>query len=191
MGQSRNKTGVDFEEKICKLNGWTKKSTSPRINWSGKGRSNWIKMKEVNLDPSKFKPNLDVSKLEKYDAIDGNGNKVEIKKYSSSDLISWTMYSEPIFKVSTRSALKSVVSIFGEGDHDTSVKNYNKFVEGMIPNIGQDILESITKSNIGIQLEDKFIPQNELEYRWNVRKSWMGYNRLSIEFRIKQNYEKV
>lgn len=191
MGQSRNKTGVDFEEKICKLNGWTKKSTSPRINWSGKGRSNWIKMKEVNLDPSKFKPNLDGSKLEKYDAIDGNGNKVEIKKYSSSDLISWTMYSEPIFKVSTRSALKSVVSIFGEGDHDTSVKNYNKFVEGMIPNIGQDILESITKSNIGIQLEDKFIPQNELEYRWNVRKSWMGYNRLSIEFRIKQNYEKV
>lgn len=191
MGQSRNKTGVDFEEKICKLNGWTKKSTRPIINWSGKGRSNWIKMKQVNLDPTKFKANLDTSKLDKYDAIDGDGNKIEIKKYFSSDLISWKMYSEPIFKVSTRPALKSVISIFGEGDKDTSVKNYNKFVEGMIPNIGQYILESITKSNIGIQLEDKFIPQNDLEYRWNVRKGWLGYNRLSIEFRIKQNYEKV
>jgi hypothetical protein len=186
MAQSRSKTGVDFEKTICESKGWTHKSASPRINWSGKGRSNWNKMKQVGLDPTKFVPNFEKSTLEKYDAINQNGEKVEIKKYPSSKLNNWTMYSEPVFKVATRSALSTVTKLFGEGDYETSVEKYNEFVQGIIPNVGGDILEAITKSNIGIQLEDKFVPQEELEYRWNLRSGWKGYYRLSIEFRIKQ-----
>ncbi len=186
MGQSRSKTGVDFEKSVCESNGWTHKSASPRINWSGKGRSNWDKIKQVEFKPENFVPNFDKSKFEKYDAVKGNGDKVEIKKYPSSKLVNWTMYSEPVFKVATRSALSTVTKLFGEGDYETSVEKYNEFVQGIVPNVGRDILEAITKSNIGIQLEDKFVPQEELEYRWNVRSGWKGYYRLSIEFRIKQ-----
>jgi hypothetical protein len=185
MGQSRNKTGVDFEKRVCESKGWTPKSVSPKLNWVGDGRSNWNKMEQIGFDPSKFVPNLEKSKFDKYDAITNDGQKVEIKKYDSSKLTSWTMYSEPIFKVATRSAMKTVVNKFGKGDYDKSVESYNEFVAGIIPHVGQEILDNITKSNIGIQCEDKFIPQSELEYRWNVRKGWMGYNRLSIEFKIK------
>lgn len=185
MAQSRNKTGVDFEKRVCESKGWTHKSASPKISWSGKGRSNWSKMEQVSFDPTKFTPNVEKSKFDKYDAINTEGEKVEIKKYPSSKLSSWTMYSEPIFKVATRSAMSTVVSKFGKGDYNKSVEAYNEFVAGIVPNVGQDILDGITKSNIGIQCEDRFVPQSELEYRWNVRKGWMGYNRLSIEFRIK------
>lgn len=186
MGQSRNKTGVDFEKSVCQSNGWTHKSASPRIHWSGNGNSNWNKIKAINFIPENFVPNMEKSNFEKYDAITKDGDKVEIKKYPSSKLTSWTMYSEPVFKVATRSAVSTVTKIFGDGNYESSVEKYNQFIEGIVPNVGQDILDSITKSSIGIQLEDKFIPQNELEYRWSVRKGWMGYNRLSIEFRIKQ-----
>lgn len=186
MGQSRNKTGVNFEKTVCESKGWTHKSASPRICWTGTGRSNWNKIKAVDFDPKKFLPNIEKSKFDKYDAITTNGDKVEIKKYPSSKLNDWTMYSEPIFKVATRSALDIVTKLFGKGDYEVSVEKYNEFVKGIVSNVGVDILESITKSNIGIQLEDKFIPQDELEYRWNVRSGWKGYHRLSIEFRIKQ-----
>jgi hypothetical protein len=185
MGQSRSKTGVDFEKTICESKGWTHKSASPRINWSGKGRSNWNKIKQAEFKPENFIPNTEKSKFDKYDAITENGEKVEIKKYPSSKLNNWTMYSEPVFKVATRSALGTVTKLFGNGDFNLSVEKYNEFVQGIVPNVGQDILDSITKSNIGIQLEDKFVPQEELEYRWNVRSGWKGYYRLSIEFRIK------
>jgi len=189
MGQDRNKTGVNFEKKICQLNGWTKKSKSPRICWVGTGGSNWIKMTQVNLDPTKFIPNLNKSKFEKYDAIDANGYKIEIKKYSSQEVKSWKMYAEPIFKISEDKTVETVTNIFGYGDYDTSVKKYNEFVEAVEQNVGQEILDSITKSNIGIQIEDRFIYQNELEYRWKIKKGWKGYNRLSIEFRLKPTEE--
>ena len=184
--QSRSKTGVDFEKTICESKGWSHKSVSPRINWTGKGRSNWGKIKQAEFKPENFTLNIEKSKFDKYDAITENGEKVEIKKYPSSKLNNWTMYSEPIFKVATKSGMNTVIKIFGGGDFDKSVEVYNNFVDGIIPNVGLDILEWITKSNIGIQLEDKFVPQDELEYRWKVRKGWKGYNRLSIEFRIKQ-----
>jgi len=185
MGQLRNKTGVDFEKQICESNGWVPKSTKPKIEWVGQGRSNWLKMEQVNFDPTKFIPNIETSKFDKYDAITPKGEKVEIKKYKSEDLYSWTMYSEPIFKVATKSALKTVINKFGNGDYDKSVERYNEFLNGVMEHIGEEILNRITKSNIGIQCEDKFIPQSELEYKWVVLKRWKGYNRLSIVFRIK------
>lgn len=66
-----------------------------------------------------------------------------------------------------------------------AIENYNQFVDGIVKNIGQDILDKITQSNIGIQLEDGFVPQPNLEYRWRIRKGWANFDRLSIEFRIK------
>ena len=41
MGQSRNKTGFEFEKQICESNGWTRVSTSPKISWTGVGRTNF------------------------------------------------------------------------------------------------------------------------------------------------------
>jgi hypothetical protein len=97
----------------------------------------------------------------------------------------WTLYSEPIFKVASQDAVNKVVDIFGYGDYELAIINYNKFIDGVRLNVGQDILDNISKSNIGIQLVDGFIPQSKLEYRWIIKKGWMGFDRLSIEFRIK------
>jgi len=184
MGQSRNKTGVDFEKTICESKGWTHVPASPRIVWSGVGRTNFIKIASIGFDYNKFHPTSD-SIFDKYDALTDKGEKVEIKKYKTSKLKDWTLYSEPIFKVASREAVTSVSNIFGGGNLNKAIENYNKFVGGIVNNIGQDILNNITRSNIGVQLEDGFIPQSDLEYRWVVRKGWKGFDRLSIEFRIK------
>lgn len=184
MGQVRNKTGVDFEKMICETKGWSHTPKSPRIVWSGVGRTNFDKIASVNFDVTKFTP-TDESILEKYDAITDKGEKVELKKYHSSKLKSWVLYSEPIFKVSNRSTLPIVNRIFGNGDSVLAVKNYNDFVEKIKDTVGEDILNKISQSNAGVQLEDCFVEQSNLEYRWIVRTGWKGFNRLIIEFRIK------
>lgn len=184
MGQSRNKTGVVFENTMCQSKGWTRVSKSPKISWSGVGRTNFEKIASVGFNPDKFLPTTK-SIFDKYDAVTENGEKVELKKYKMSKLTDWTLYSEPIFKVASREGVAAVSRIFGGGDMNKAIEKYNSFVDGVVNNIGQDILDKITQSNIGIQLEDGFIPQSNLEYRWNVREGWMGFNRLSIEFRIK------
>lgn len=184
MGQARNKTGIDFEKMICESKGWFHIPKSPRIIWSGVGRTNFDKIASVDFDISKFVP-TDESVFEKYDAITDKGEKVELKKYNSSKLKSWVLYSEPIFKVSNRSTLPVVYRIFGNGDSNLAVKNYNNFVDKIKDTMGDDILNSITQSNIGVQLEDCFVEQSNLEYRWIVRTGWKGFNRLIIEFRIK------
>ena len=184
MGQSRSKTGKIFEKSVCENKGWTSVDVKPRLFWSGNGRTNWDKIESINKDPSLFVPNLEKSRFEKYDAINQNGDKVEIKKYTSQDLLNWSLYSEPIFKIATRSVLSRVVTLFGDGDLGLSVVNYNTFLDGVIPNVSDDILNRITSSNVGIQCVDRFIPQSELEYRWNCKKSWKGFNRYTIEFRL-------
>ena len=186
MGQRRNKTGIDFEKMICESKGWKRKSVNPRINWVGTGRSNWGKMGQVDFDCTKFIPNIEKSKLEKYDALNEKGEKIEIKKYPSSKLTKWSNYSEPIFKVASSTTKDTVINLFGQGNYGKSVIEYNKFVECIIDNVGDEILNGITKSNIGIQCEDRFLTQDELEYKWLIKGGWKGYNRLSIVFRIKK-----
>jgi hypothetical protein len=58
-------------------------------------------------------------------------------------------------------------------------------VEKIKDTVGEDILNKISQSNTGVQLEDCFVEQTNLEYRWIVRTGWKGFNRLIIEFRIK------
>ena len=184
MGQSRNKTGFEFEKQICESNGWTRVSTSPKISWTGVGRTNFEKIASLNFNPNKFVPTSE-SVYEKYDAITDNNKKVEIKKYKTSKLKNWALYSEPIFKVASRDSLLKVTQLFGDGNLNKAIEVYNNFLDGIVKNIGQDILNNITQSNVGVQMIDGFVPQSNLEYRWVVKKGWAGFNRLTIEFRIK------
>jgi len=184
MGQSRNKTGVDFEKMICETKGWSHTPASPKIIWTGVGRTNFDKIASVGFDASKFLPTSE-STFEKFDTITPNGEKVELKKYKTSKAKKWTAYSEPIFKVASKNMVEHVTLLFGKGNLSLAQTNYNKFVSDMFNYVGQDILDNITRSNIGIQLEDGFVPQSNLEYRWRIKKGWKGFNRLSIEFRIK------
>ena len=185
MGQSRNKTGVDFEGEICERFGWEHISKSPKIKWSGNGRSNYQKIKSVNFDTSKFLPTED-STFEKYDAITQTGDKVEIKKYNSTDITDWCLYSEPFFKISTKSGLKYVVDNFGNGDIDVAREKYNTFLEELLNKNFDYIVNNISNSNIGIQFNDKFVPKEKLDFRLKIYKScWMGFWRATIEFKIK------
>lgn len=184
MGQSRNKTGVLFEHTICQANGWTRVSKSPKISWSGVGRNNFERIVSVNFDATKFVP-TSKSTFEKYDAITEKGERVEIKKYKSVDLKNWKVYSEPIFKIADRKNVALVTKLFGQGSLEKAIEKYNLFVFDITKTVGQDIIDRITESNIGIQLEDGFIPHSKIEYRWSIKKGWSGFDRLSIEFRIK------
>jgi len=185
MGQKRNKTGVDFEKQICESNGLIHKSASPRIKWLGTGRTNFNKIASVNFNPSNFLPDLDKSRFDKYDAVDNDGNKYEIKKYDKSHIKDWTLLSEPIFKVSDRSSMSRVINLFGNGDYEVSKEVYNDFISGMIEIVGEDLINKITSTFNGIYLIDDFVSTSDLEFRWKINSGWKGYNRLSIEFKIK------
>lgn len=186
MGQVRNKTGINFEKMICEEKGWKHAAKSPKIKWAGFGRNNFQKILFLNFKASKFIPTSD-STFEKYDAINENGDKIEIKKYKTTKLKNWTLYSEPIIKVTQKADIDNVTKYLGDGDAELGRERYNIFISELHQLIGNDILKKITSSNVGVQLKDSFIPQSNLEYRWVIKKGWRNYNRLSIEFKIKEN----
>lgn len=184
MSQIRNKTGTEFEKKICENQGWIRKPKSPKIIWSGKGKTNLEKILSINFNPDKFYP-LPQSDFTKYDAQNTKGEFIEIKKYNSSRIKGWYLYSEPAFKISTKRDIPNVVKLFGNGSLDLAKQKYNNFVELMYNKIGDKYLNEFVKLNSGIQFEDKFIPKSNIDYRWYVYKnSWMGFDRLSIQFKI-------
>jgi|LakMenE18May11ns_1017448.scaffolds.fasta_scaffold9864406_3 hypothetical protein len=184
MEQVRNKTGITFEKLICEEKGWKHNSKSPKIVWAGFGRNNFQKIAFLDFKANKFIPTSD-SIFEKYDAITKENEKIEIKKYDSKYLKNWVLYSEPIIKVTRQRDIDNVTKYLGNGDVSLGKEKYNKFIEELQQYIGDDILKKIITSNIGVQLKDKFIPQSELEYCWVIKRGWMGYNRLSIEFKLK------
>jgi len=184
MGQARNKSGIQFEKLICEEKGWTHASKSPKIKWAGFGRNNFEKVVFLNFDATKFIP-TSKSVFEKYDAITEKGEKIEIKKYDSKYLKDWVLYSEPIIKVTCQRDINNVTKYLGNGDVNLGRERYNQFISKLEPIISADILEKITNSNIGIQLKDKFLLQSELQYRWVIKEGWAGYDRLTIEFKIK------
>lgn len=185
MGQTRNKTGIKFEKLICEENGWKHVSKSPKIKWAGFGKNNFEKILFLNFKASKFIPTSD-STFEKYDAINETGDKIEIKKYDSKYLKNWVLYSEPIIKISDQRGVNNVTKYLGGGDFDLGREKYNHFISELQEFISDDIIRKITNSNVGVQLKDNFIPQSELEYRWIIKKGWLGFDRLSIEFKIKK-----
>ena len=175
--QKRSKTGTDFENQLC-ADGWTRKSVSPRFKWTGKGRSIFDKMKYCGYNPNEF--NLyDSSKFCKYDIIHENGEKREAKNYYMKRFKRWVLYSEPYFKVARE---KDATRI----DVDT----YNKFVNDFYEyNVGTGlydyVVENMTECITGIQVKDGFIPKDKLEFRTVVVDGWEGYNRITIQVRIK------
>ena len=186
MGQSRNKTGTEFEKKICEEKGWKHTATKPKIEWYGKGRSIFDKMATFINSPKNFKPLINESNFTKYDAITQDGKFVEIKKYDMSHFNKWTLFSEPVRCIKNRPDIPKITNLFGGGNFEDSVINYNKFIDNIVDNVGDDIIRRMTERNIGIQCKDGFIPTDKLEFKWLIKKGWKGYNRLSIVFRVKQ-----
>jgi hypothetical protein len=117
MAQVRSRTGSEFE-KECEIDGWKRQTKSPKINWTGKGRNNIQRIKSCNFDPSLFKLSEN-SDLSKYDIYHPELKKYrEVKKYKREDLKSWKLYSEPYFKIATKSNQSKM-----------ELTTYNKFVE--------------------------------------------------------------
>jgi hypothetical protein len=179
MVQLRSKTGSEFE-KSCEIGGWKRKTKSPKINWNGTGRNNIEKIKNCNFNPSLFtlSENSDLSKYDIYHPVLKKYR--EVKKYKKDDLRAWTLYSEPYFKIATKTNQSKI---------DSNV--YNKFIEDFWnynQNTGlfEKIQQGITSFSEGITFVDGFVPKQDLEFRTViVKNSWGGYYRLTIQFRIK------
>jgi hypothetical protein len=177
MRQPRTKAGIDFESSL-ENELWIKNEQKPKMVWDVVGTNVFDKMKNADYDVTKF--NLsDNSILTKYDFTyhDNENLAFEVKRYEKSKVNKWTLYSEPFFKVSTRGAVKQIDKV-----------TYNKFVDDFYTkrkDIINKVLENITKNILGIRLIDEFIPQNKIEYRVEVIRGWGGYNRITIQFRVK------
>lgn len=174
--QKRAKTGIEFERELS-LNGWYRKSVSPRLKWCGRGRNNFIKIINSNYNPKEFLL-LDCN-LCKYDITNNEGEFREVKKYETSKLNQWTLYSEPYFKVADKKQMKFI-----------DVDNYNKFINEFYEyNLSTGLFDVIVYGMVncitGIQFIDKFIPKEQIEFRTVVVNGWMGYKRITIQFKLK------
>jgi hypothetical protein len=175
--QTRATTGTNFEKQI--ENGqWKRNERKPKMIWDVPGNNVFDKINNVDYDVTRFNLRGD-SVLSKHDFVFHNDDSLtfEVKKYEMKKLKKWTLYSEPFFKVSTRSDKEKV---------DTN--QYNKFVDDFF-NVRKDIinrvLENISKDSLGVRCLDGFIPQHKLEYKVEIVKGWCNYNRITILFRIK------
>jgi len=179
--QTRAKTGVDFEI-LCESDGWVRQTKSPKVKWNGKGRNNITKIKNCNFNPSLFTIS-EKSNFSKYDLYNPELDEYrEAKKYKKSKLKSWVMYSEPYFKVASWSDADKI-------DKDT----YNKFVQdfwdyNQTTGLFDKVQKGLNEQSKGVQLIDGFISKDDLEFRTVIVKTaWMGYYRITIEFRLKNN----
>ena len=188
MRQKRSLTGTKFENEICKSLGWTHKPKSPKIKWNGKGKSNLDKMAYCFYNNTPLNILYTKSNFDKYDAIDNNNNKIEIKKYDSKKCFNWKLYSEPLIKIASNKNICKVTELFGNGNEKLGRSNYNEMIESTYQEFKDILLKEITKSIQGIQFKDKFITKENLEFRIIIKeKSWKGYNRVTIQFRIIEN----
>ena len=177
--QGRVQSGKLFEQSLIK-DGWIVKPKSPRLKWLGDGKSSFQKMKHCEYNPKLFK--LDESStVEKYDIIHPETNRYrEVKKYMKKDLSTWTLYSEPFFKVATKSQQRQITT-----------EVYNSFSKDFFnfhlkTGLFDEIVNNMTSYSEGIMVEDGFIPSKQLEFRTIlVENNWAGYHRITIQFRLK------
>jgi len=176
--QSRSITGPEFENSFTDL-GWVKNSVSPRLSWTGRGRNNIEKIKSLNFDHTSFNL-LGSSQFEKWDLYNPTTFKYrEVKKYYVSQVFNWTLYSEPYFKVAKTSQLDLVDPI-----------RYNDFTRNFFrihteSGLFTDIQERMVETIEGIQFIDAFVPKKHLEFRTVLLDGWAGYDRITIQFKIK------
>lgn len=187
--QKRVIIGKVFEEEIAKKYG-KRVSKSPKIVWNGSGRTNLDKIISLNYDENMFFP-TENSKYLKHDLVGFDGKFYEIKKYITLDLHSWKLYSEPILKISTKSALESVIKKFGSGDLQKSLLMYNNFIHRLFKKLTDDrtlekIKNEMIKNITGMFIMDDYIKIENIEFRWVIIESaWKGFNRITLQFKLK------
>lgn len=178
MVQPRVKVGKQMELSAQK-NGWISCPTRPKLTWRVEGKSNIDKIKNSNYNPVKFAV-LENANLEKYDIYNPTTNKKrEVKAYHASNLNRWVLYSEPYFKVSSRSQLTKI-----------NKDIYNDFVDRFYTHANQIglisyIQDQMVSSSEGIVFKDGFISKKQLQFRTIISdQEWSGYNRIQIQFKI-------
>ena len=182
MMQKRVTSGKIFEDSISTKE-WIKSPTKPNFKWNGIGRNNFEKIINSKYDPKNFYL-LPESTFDKWDllSVKDSTKTADAKRYKNNKLTSWTLYSEPFFKMATRKDI-------GKIDKD----KYNQFVNEFYQlyyNNGtiESIVNQMTKNSIGIVTMDGFIPIDKIEFRTIVvENAWKGYHRITVQFRIKPN----
>jgi hypothetical protein len=108
MRQTRVRTGQEFEDSISDVE-WVKNPTKPSFAWTGEGRNVYERIKSVGFDAHKFYL-TENSTFKKWDLISkmDSTKTADAKRYIKKKLSTWTLYSEPYFKVSTRSNLNKI-----------------------------------------------------------------------------------
>jgi hypothetical protein len=179
MMQSRVKAGKDMELFALK-DGWVKQNSKPILKWRVPGKNNIEKIINSNYNPKNFSVLENVT-LNKYDIYHPIIKKYrEVKSYYVQQVNKWTLYSEPYFKIATRTQLSKI-----------STSKYNEFVEKFYQHANNTgilnfIQTQMSSSNEGILFKDGFILTDKLEFRTILNKEqWGGYHRIQIEFRIK------
>ena len=122
MMQKRVTSGKIFEDSISTKE-WIKSPTKPNFKWNGIGRNNFEKIINSKYDPKNFYL-LPESTFDKWDLLSVNDSTktADAKRYKNNKLNSWTLYSEPFFKMATRKDI-------GKIDKD----KYNQFVNEFYP----------------------------------------------------------
>jgi hypothetical protein len=176
--QTRCKTGIEFEESFTKL-GWKRLNSSPKLRWTGYGRTNIEKIVSLNFDHTNFCL-LGGSYFDKYDLYNPRTFKDrEVKKYYLSQISKWTLYSEPYFKVGSYQQVDLVDTV----EYNNFVKNFYEYhtKSGLL----EEVQRGMIRTAEGIQLIDGFVPKTQLEFRTVVLNGWAGYDRITIQFKIK------
>lgn len=176
--QNRAITGTIFEKNFNN-DGFTRSTKSPRIKYSGNGKSILTKIKNSKLNPTEVVV-LDESDFSKYDIINKITNeKWEVKKYQKSNIKNWKLFSEPFFKIATKQQATKI----NVDDYNTFIDrfwNYNNNI-----NLFDKIITEMTSKISGICIIDEFIPVKDLEFRFVIKNSWRGYKRITLEFKLK------
>ena len=179
MGQKRNATGIAFENLLPE--GFVRVAKSPKMVWSGLGKNNFQKIISCEFDVNKFTLNWDKSKFEKFDWVDPNGQKYEVKKYNRDQLSKWTLYSEPFFKVANK---KDVGKIKPETYNEFLEKFYN---HNKSNGVFDEVIQRMISSSNGLYIKNhELIDYSELKFKCEIVKNcFAGYDRIMIKFKLK------
>ncbi len=177
--QKRAKTGVDFEKTLEK-DGWVVRSTKPKIKWDVRGNDIFSKLININYDATLLKIDEYNSKLCKHDIYNSKLNEYrEVKKYYIDQLNEWKLYSEPYFKIATKHQ-QSKIKVYTYNKFVKEFYNHNKSL-GTFEWVVNKMIECCT----GIDFIDGFIPKEKLEFRTVIVDGWRGYNRITIQVKLK------
>ena len=186
--QKRSFSGTDFENYICDevQKGWERNSKSPKIIWNGEGE-NWVeklKSHKGNLEEFYIKEESDYGKWDAIDKSDGHF-KYEIKKYKKEKLRKGILYSEPIIKIATWKPDHYIYKEF-----NNNKQKYNQIIKDLQKTKwwkleSEYIKNEIASSSLGIQLEDAYVHNKDLDFEWRNVKGFEGFTRLSIFVKLK------